>query len=142
MFEENYLMAKAKNEKVAFYDCEKCPAFCCSFYPRVLVGDDDVTRLAKHYNLTFEEAEKRFTKIVDGERLLRRRKDHLLNETCKFLDPKTRGCTIYHARPEVCRIFPDKPRCPYYDLWQFEQEQQVGRGLVIPLVTMRFPDEE
>lgn len=106
------------------------------------MGDDDVERMATYYEISFSEAEKRFTKTVDGERLMRRRKDHLLGETCKFLDKKTRGCSIYHARPEVCRVFPDRPRCVYYDLWQFEQEQQADRGRVIPLVQITFPDEE
>jgi Fe-S-cluster containining protein len=135
-------MAKKKKQKKALYDCEKCPAFCCSIYGRVIVGDDDVERMAAHYEITFEEAEKRFTKTLDGERLMRRRKDDLLSETCKFLDKKTRGCTIYHARPDVCRIFPNTRRCAYYDLWQFEQDQQFDRGRVIPLVQITFPDEE
>ncbi len=133
---------KKKKAKPVFYDCEKCPAFCCGVYPRVRVEDSDVERMAMHYELTFAEAEKRFTKTVAGERLLRRKRDHLLGETCKFLVADKRGCTIYAARPEVCRIFPAKPRCAYYDLWQFEQEQQSNRGLIIPLVQITFPDEE
>lgn len=134
-------MSKKKKQKKVLYDCDKCPAFCCSIYGRVIVGDDDVERMAAHYEISFSEAEKRFTKNLDGERLMRRRKDDLLGETCKFLDKETRGCTIYHARPGVCRIFPEKRRCAYYDLWQFEQEQQFNRGRVIPLVQITFPDE-
>ena len=134
-------MSKKKKKKV-LYDCEKCPAFCCGVYGRVSVEDADVERMAAHYEISFAAAEKRFTKIVDIERIMRRRKDDLLGETCKFLDKKTRGCTIYEARPEVCRIFPDRRRCAYYDLWQFEQDQQTERGRVIPLVQITFPDEE
>lgn len=128
--------------KRLYYDCNKCPAFCCSVYPRVIVSDSDVTRMAQAYEMTYEEAEKFFTKKVDGERLMRRRKDHLLKETCKFLHSQTRGCTIYEGRPEVCRIFPDKSRCAYYDLWKFEQGEQIGHKLVIPLVQITFHDDD
>ena len=98
--------------------------------------------MAAHYEIAFTDAEKRFTKTVDGERIMRRRKDDLLGESCKFLDKQSRGCTIYEARPEVCRDFPNARRCAYYDLWQFEQDQQFNRGRVIPLVKITFPDEE
>ncbi len=135
-------MSKKKKKKKASYDCEKCPAFCCSIYGRVIVEDSDVERMAAHYEITFTQAEKRFTKTIDGERLMRRRQDDLLGETCKFLDEKTRGCTIYEARPNVCRDFPNARRCAYYDLWKFEDGQQVNRGRVIPLVQITFPDEE
>ena len=98
--------------------------------------------MAKHYGISLEEAEKRFTKRLDGERVLRRRKDHLFGESCKFLDPQTRGCTIYAARPATCRHYPDKPRCAYYDLWKFEEGQQGRKGRVIPLVQITFPDDD
>ena len=56
---------------------------------------------------------------------------------CKFLDPDTRRCTIYHARPLVCREFPARARCAYYDLLQFERVQQ-GDDTVVPLVQITF----
>lgn len=134
-------MPEKKKAKPA-YDCVHCLAFCCSVYPRVKVLKSDLHRMAKHYEISLEEAELRFTKKLDGERVLRRRKDHLLGESCKFLDPETRGCTIYAARPATCRHYPDKPRCAYYDLWKFEEGQQGRKGRVIPLVQITFPDED
>jgi Fe-S-cluster containining protein len=138
----NYAMSKKKKNDEVLFDCIECPAFCCGFYGRVIVEDSDVERMAQELQIPFAEAEKRFTRTVDGERLLRRRKDHLLGESCKFLHPKTRGCTIYSVRPEICRVYPNTQRCVYYDLWKFEQEQQEGRGRVIPLVQITFPDEK
>ena len=134
-------MADSKKSTRTFYNCRECPAFCCSVYPRVRVEKEDIERLAEHFEISFEEAEKRFTKQCGDERVLRRKKDALLGETCKFLDPETRGCTIYEARPEICRTYPDRPRCVYYDLWKFEEGLQERESRVIPLVQITFPDE-
>ena len=122
------------------YDCSKCPAYCCSVYGRVRVTNRDLKRLAKHFQVTESAARRRFTKIYDGERILRQKKDSIFSESCMFLNPATRQCTIYEARPEVCREFPDAKRCAYYDLLQFEREQQ-GDDTVVPLVQIAFRDE-
>src|SRR3954466_3940861 len=92
-----------------YFDCAKCPAFCCSIYERVQVTKRDLNRLAKYFKVTNEEAEKRYTRIdrESGERVLRRVKDEIFEKTCMFLNQETRGCTIYHARPAVCREYPD-----------------------------------
>lgn len=121
-----------------FYDCTKCPAFCCSVYERVEVKARDLRRLAAHFGITEEEAARRHTRLFDDkERILRRKKDPLLGTTCKFLDLKTRGCSIYEARPAICRTYPARPRCGYYDLYRFEKEQQ-GDPDVIPLIQLTF----
>jgi len=52
------------------YDCTKCPAYCCSIYERVQVTKRDVQRLAKHFGVTFEIAEQRFTRRYNDERVL------------------------------------------------------------------------
>ena len=126
-----------------FFDCSKCPAFCCSIYERVQVSNKDLRRLAKHFGLTPEEAERRHTKIhkESGERVLRRKKDVLFEEACKFIHPETRGCTIYHARPQVCREYPDRSRCVYYDVLQFERKQQ-NDDSVLPLFQITFREVE
>src|SRR5919112_255507 len=86
-----------------YFDCTKCPAFCCSIY----------------------------------ERMLKKVKDVIFPETCMFLDQERRGCTIYHARPGVCREYPDRSRCAYYDVLQFERRQQAD-DTVVPLVQITF----
>jgi len=119
------------------FDCSKCPAYCCSIYDRVQVTKRDIKRLAKHFDLTLEVATKRFTKVWENERILRRKYDPIFGQACHFLDPQTRRCTIYHARPLTCREFPSTSRCAYYDLLRFERNQQDDPD-VLPLVKITF----
>ena len=123
--------------KPAYYNCSKCPAYCCSIYERVQITKRDLKRLAKHFAVDLETAAGRFTTIWEGERVLRRKADPIFGKACKFLNPDTRQCTIYHARPLVCREFPARARCAYYDLLQFERVQQ-GDNTVLPLVQITF----
>ena len=123
----------------ANYDCSKCPAYCCSVYERVQVTPRDVNRLAKHFGLNYETALVRFTRAYRKERVLRRKADPVLGQACTFLDPVTRQCKIYHARPLVCRKYPDAKRCAYYDLLQYERQQQ-GDPDVLPLIRITFRD--
>lgn len=120
-----------------YFDCTKCPAFCCAIYERVQVTKRDLNRLAKYFGVAVETAQRRYTKMYAGERVLRRRKDDIFEEACMFLDRTTRGCSIYHGRPEVCREYPARKRCAYYDVLQFERNQQDDPN-VIPLVQITF----
>jgi uncharacterized protein len=106
-----------------FYDCSKCPAYCCS-YERIDIQMSDVRRLAKHFDIDVETARRRFTKVRAGDLCLRHQKDKIFGSVCMFLDTKTRRCTIYHARPGVCRQYPDTPRCGYYEFLRWERTHQ------------------
>ena len=121
----------------SYYDCNKCPAYCCSIYDRVQVTKRDIKRLAKHFGVDVATAQKKFTTTWQDEPILRRKADPIFGKACKFLDPETRKCTIYHARPLVCREFPARARCAYYDLLTFEKSQQ-GDDSVVPLVQITF----
>ena len=114
---------------MANYDCSKCPAYCCS-YERIIVSKRDLKRLAKHFDIDPEIARKRFTKIRDGEQVLRHQKDKIYGSVCMFLDTDTRRCTIYDARPGVCHDYPETPRCGYYDFLRWERNQQQDEGFV------------
>ena len=105
------------------YDCDKCPAYCCS-YERINVTKTDVKRLARHFGLTVETTQARYTKISSGERVLRHQKDHIFKSVCQFLDTEKRRCTIYEGRPTVCRQFPEGRRCGYYDFLSWERRRQ------------------
>ena len=120
-----------------YFDCNKCPAYCCSIYERVKVTKRDIARLAKHFGVSFEVARERYTTDYEKERVLKRVKDVIFEETCEFLNQETRGCTIYHGRPSVCRSYPGRSRCAYYDLLQFERRQQ-GDDSVVPVVKIIF----
>ena len=106
------------------YDCAKCPGYCCS-YPLIQLEKRDVERLAKHHGLTFEEAKKQFTKEDHGRKYaMRRKKDEHFGKICRFFDTKIRRCTVYEARPKICREFPSTKRCGYYDFLTFERRAQ------------------
>jgi hypothetical protein len=115
---------KDKPKERLQFNCLNCPGYCCS-YPVIVVTKYDVTRLAKHFNLSWEEAEKRFTKSQHGyKRILRKKKDEHYGSICRFFDQEKRCCGIYEARPHVCRAFPGGGRCGYYDFLMFERRAQ------------------
>lgn len=106
------------------YDCAKCPGYCCS-YPLIALTKRDVERLAGHLGLSFEECERRHTRAAWGhKRVMRRKADRHFGRTCRFFDTEARRCTVYAARPAVCRRFPGKGRCGYYDFLAFERRVQ------------------
>jgi Fe-S-cluster containining protein len=111
------------------FNCSKCPAYCCS-YDRIGITKTDINRIARHFGLTYEEAEKKYTKIAFGDRVLRHQKDHIFKRVCEFLDLEKRGCTIYEARPAVCREYPDSLRCGYYDFLASERRRQCDEEFI------------
>jgi Fe-S-cluster containining protein len=117
------------------YDCAKCPGYCCS-YSRIAVTDFDIARLARHFGIDVETARRRFTYRYQtkehDEQLLRHRKDHIFESTCRFFDQDKRRCTVYEARPSVCRKYPEGRVCGYFEFLKFEREQQ-GDDAYIPL---------
>ncbi len=125
------------------YDCLKCVGYCCAIYERVHVADADIKRLAKHFKVTFETARQKFTKqdSEPGERVLRRTADPIFGSSCMFQHPDTRLCTIYDARPKTCREWPAHGRkgaCVYYDILDFERNQQEDPDYVPVVQIMLF----
>jgi Fe-S-cluster containining protein len=109
------------------FDCAKCPGYCCS-YTRIEVKESDLARLAKHFALNVEEAKRKFTRVYPAdegpERILKHRKDSIYGSVCRFFDTRERRCTIYLARPAVCRQYPNGSRCGYFDFIRFERKHQ------------------
>ncbi len=107
------------------FDCSKCPGYCCS-HGRIAVSEHDIARLAGHFGVSVRTARRRFTYAYKtreaDEQILRHRRDDVYKSVCRFLDPKTRRCTVYEARPNVCRKYPYGNRCGYYDFLKFERE--------------------
>ncbi|MEP6849729.1 MAG: YkgJ family cysteine cluster protein [Acidobacteriota bacterium] len=129
-------MAIPVQKKKAKYDCSQCPGYCCSVYEIVEVTEKDVARLGRHFGIAPEEASKKFTRLRKEGRTLKRKADPLLGSACRFLDLKTRRCTIYEARPEVCRGFPPISRCTFYDMLQFHRRHCEDEE-ILPVITMR-----
>src|SRR3546814_7872430 len=76
-------------------------------------------------------SEKRFTKKCFKEegmdkrpRVLRHQDDEHFGSICAFFDTDKRRCTIYEARPEICREYPGRKRCGYYEFLKFERDAQ------------------
>ena len=111
------------NSKKTIYDCTKCPAYCCS-YDRICVTNADIARLGIHFAVSFKDAERRYTKISLGSRVLRQQKDNIYKRGCLFLNLVTRRCAIYDARPAVCRNYPETRNCGYYTFLSAERRRQ------------------
>jgi len=113
------------------YSCEKCPGWCCT-YDEIEVTKRDIDRLARHFGVDAETAATRFTKMSreDGTMMLRHKKDSIFDTACMFLDQEKRRCTIYEARPAVCRAYPNGNRCGYYEFLKFERSQQGDQEII------------
>jgi Fe-S-cluster containining protein len=106
------------------YDCLKCPGYCCS-YPIIEVKNRDAERIAKHFDIPLEKAEKKYFRMDRTHgRVMRRQKDEHFGRICQFFDTDQRRCTIYHARPRACREFPGEFNCGYWDFLAFERNAQ------------------
>ena len=115
----------AKKKSGNQYDCSKCPGYCCS-YPLIEVGKRDIQRLAKHFDISYAQAESRYTRYDRSEKVrsLKQQDDRHFGRICALFDTKKRRCTVYESRPGVCHEYPDGKRCGYYEFLQFEREHQ------------------
>jgi Fe-S-cluster containining protein len=83
-----------------------------------------VERLAKHFGLDFETARKKFTKVdPEAKYAMRRKADPHFGKICQFFDTDKRRCTIYMARPTICREYPGGG-CGYYSFLMAERNSQ------------------
>ena len=118
------MAARQPIDSPRMYNCSKCPGYCCS-YPLIALSKRDVERLAKHFELSFEEARQKFTVERWGHKYsMRRKKDKYFGRICRFFDTEKRRCTVYAARPATCRSYPGEGRCGYYDFLKFERRTQ------------------
>jgi hypothetical protein len=84
------------------FECTQCGA-CCSGTPGfVWVDPKEIAALSEHMQMSVEAFTKQFVRQVEGHASLVEYPDG----DCIFLDPKTRGCSVYEARPIQCRTWP------------------------------------
>ena len=84
------------------FECTQCGA-CCSGEPGfVWVGREEIRAMAEELNLAIAEFQRRYVRVVDGDRSLTERP----GGDCSLLDPDTRRCTVYAVRPIQCRTWP------------------------------------
>ncbi|MEL6899265.1 MAG: YkgJ family cysteine cluster protein [Planctomycetota bacterium] len=84
------------------FECTQCGG-CCSGEPGfVWVEDSEIAGIAQHMQLSIEEFEDKFVRRVRGRKSLKEYPDG----DCLLLDPESRGCLVYSARPIQCRTWP------------------------------------
>ena len=92
--------------------CNYCPGYCCYRLKGsvLLINSDDINRLARHYSISDGEARKRF---MENRSTLKVKDDG----SCIFQaqDKMVKRCTVHHARPQQCRLFPYNEPCPYLE---------------------------
>jgi Fe-S-cluster containining protein len=84
--------------------CEDCTNKCCSQpYDWVYLTAAELSALANASGKDSAEFSASRTNEATGARF------RVLNLPCAFLDQKSGQCTVYYARPLVCRLFPFYP---------------------------------
>eukprot|EP00913_Durusdinium_trenchii_P035311 g33041.t1 len=84
------------------FQCTQC-GNCCTGAPGVVwVNDDEIEEIARVLDKPVGEIRLMHTRPYPGGTSL----TEFANGDCTFLDPETRGCKVYAARPRQCRTWP------------------------------------
>ncbi|XZE55402.1 YkgJ family cysteine cluster protein [Planctomycetaceae bacterium SH139] len=84
------------------FECTQC-GDCCTGEPgNVWVDEGEIVRLAARMEMEVDKFESKFVRQVGVRKSLVEYPDG----DCIFLDPKTRGCSVYEERPVQCRTWP------------------------------------
>ena len=84
------------------FTCTQC-GDCCTGSPGVVwVDDGEIEAIARETGQTVGEVRLFHTRVVGSRVSLR----EFANGDCTFLDPRTRKCRVYGARPRQCRSWP------------------------------------
>ncbi len=84
--------------------CDSCVHKCCSQpYDWVFLSLREIEALEVASGLSGENFVAKRRNANNGHVF------HTLNLPCRFLDSQTGKCTVYEARPLVCRLFPFYP---------------------------------
>lgn len=112
------------------YDCDACPAYCCG-YPIIEAKPADIRRLARHFGMSADDAKERFTEKENNRvRKMRQTPDAKLGAPmCIFLNRKSRQCSVYAARPQICREHPGD-RCEWNDRRLLETIAKGGKKVI------------
>lgn len=100
-------MAKKKDERPWYreglrFECTQC-GDCCTGEPGyVWVDQQEIEALARRMQMDVDVFERKFVRTVGVRKSLVEYSDG----DCIFLDPETRGCSVYEQRPVQCRTWP------------------------------------
>ena len=113
------------------FECTQC-GLCCTNrgdYAYVYLSPGETKKLAEFLRMPLKAFKREYTFIdEDGWRQLK-----FDSESCVFLDPETKGCKAYGARPIQCRTFPFWRDLVQDGQWTEEVKrlcEGIGRGRV------------
>ena len=87
------------------YNCKKCPGYCCT-YPLIALDKRDVAAAGQAFRPDLRAGQAQFTVERWGHKYsMRRKADKIFGMACRFFDTEKRCCTVYEARPSLCRSF-------------------------------------
>lgn len=97
-FEPDELAGELHRRAFEIVDCTRC-ANCCKTL-EIRFSDEDIERIAGHWNLSFEEFAEAYLERDDEDGSYKAR-----DKPCPFLGADDL-CTIYDIRPADCREYP------------------------------------
>lgn len=121
--------------KVEFrFECRPGCTTCCTKEGDVFLTDEDVKRIAPHFDLSPQEFLARHCDQRDGETRLADKS----SDPCRFVTET--GCSIHEVKPLQCRTFPFWPeyvraRRSWRNLRRFCPG--IGEGPIVPLEEIR-----
>jgi uncharacterized protein len=84
------------------FTCSQCGDCCTGAPGHVWVTNEEIAALAAAVGEELEAFEDKYVRRVGARKSL----IEFSNGDCVFFDSKTRGCTVYSARPRQCRTWP------------------------------------
>ncbi len=108
------------------FECTQCGDCCTGAPGAVWVNDEELTAIAAELGKPLGEVRLLHTKLMGGRWSLR----DYPNGDCVFLDPQTRRCQVYSARPMQCRTWPFWPsNIETKDSWKMTCDRCPGSGV-------------
>lgn len=84
------------------FQCTQCGDCCTGAPGYVWVNKQEIADLAAKLEMDVEVFEEQYVRKVGVRKSLK----ELPNNDCVLLDPETRGCMAYEARPRQCKTWP------------------------------------
>ncbi len=107
------------------FECTQCGDCCTGAPGAVWVTDQELTAIAAELGKPLGEVRLLHTKTMGGRWSLR----DYPNGDCVFLDPQSRRCRVYAARPMQCRTWPFWPsNIETKDSWKRTCDRCPGSG--------------
>ena len=84
------------------FDCTGCGTCCAGEPGTVAVSGEEIRAIAECLGEDAAQTTRLYVRVRGGRRVLYEWPDG----DCVFLEPESRGCRVYEARPRQCRTWP------------------------------------